>query len=133
MERKSRLQRKFEQAYDSSLDVHTRTAALLAVIRTTNAAITPEQCYEVNRSLFRMQGMLPIIALFPAVNSAYMLEQYIVYSSLLARVGAFWMCKRRRAAKKGEQQSKDEDPGPFQHTLWPAMAQILNDGQERQE
>ena len=68
MERKSRLQRKFEQAYDSSQDVHTRAAALLAVIRTTNAAITPEQCYAVERNLFRMQGMLPIIALFSVVN-----------------------------------------------------------------
>ena len=42
MEHKSRLQRKFEQAYDASQDVRARTAALLAAIRTTNAAVDPK-------------------------------------------------------------------------------------------
>ena len=71
MEGKSRLQRKFERAYDSSQDVQIRMAALLAAIRTTNAAVTPDQCYEVERNLRRMQGILPIIALFPMVKSGH--------------------------------------------------------------
>lgn len=63
-----RLHRKFEQAIDSSQDGHTRMAALLAIIRTTNAAVTAQQCYEVQGVLRRMQGLLPIVHLFPAVS-----------------------------------------------------------------
>ncbi len=42
MEKKNRLYRKFEVAYNSKKDARCRMAALLAIIRTTNAAITPQ-------------------------------------------------------------------------------------------